>query len=91
MSDEQVLIGGWNEKNGQVVLDETAKRIEYLINNVIKKVATSEDGWDAVYSDPDDGRYWELIYPSSGAHGGGAPVLRELSTEQAVKKYKLKN
>lgn len=89
-SAEVVLTGGWIEKNGQVVLDGTAKRIEYLTNNVLKKIATSDDGWDTVYSDPEDGRYWELIYPFSGTHGGGAPVLCNLSTEQAEKKYKIR-
>jgi len=33
--------------------------------------ATDYNGWDVLYLDPADGRYWERILPSSEMHGGG--------------------
>ena len=84
---EKVLIGNWIFENGKNVEDSVSKRIQYLINDVLKKVSSSDDGWDVLYIDMEDSRYWELIYPDSHLHGGGAPLLKNISHDEAVKKY----
>ena len=71
-SGETELVGNWVVQAGSVVADDVSKRIEVLISSTLKEIGSSEDGWDVLYVDPSDGRYWELTYPDSGAHGGGA-------------------
>ena len=58
-----------------------------LIEYDLEKLASSHDGWDALYIDPSDGRLWELTYPDSHLHGGGPPALTIMSQRQAAKKY----
>jgi hypothetical protein len=87
--DETDLTGQWVVQDGQVIADETCKRIEELIKNSLQKVAISKDygAWETLYRDPKDGRYWEKTYPQGHMHGGGPPKLRVLSVEQAKAKY----
>ena len=42
--------------------DEVTKRIQQLVRDYLKKVATDRTGWEVLYRDPGDGRYWELSY-----------------------------
>jgi hypothetical protein len=67
--------------------EPTASRIGWLTSEVLVLVARSEDGWDALYRDPADGRYWEHTYPQSELHGGGPPRLAAVSIEYATSKY----
>lgn len=85
--NEKLLTGKWLLSNGRVVADDTCHRIMYLVNEHLKKVATSQGGWDTLYMDPTDGRLWELTFPDSGLHGGGPPQLRNLTFEEARQKY----
>jgi hypothetical protein len=84
---ETDLVGRWVSANGKVSGDETTQRIQHLITDRLKRVAATSGGWDVLYQDPRDGRYWELTYPDSGMHGGGPPRLAWLSSEQARQKY----
>ncbi|MCH9692102.1 MAG: hypothetical protein K0U59_08600 [Gammaproteobacteria bacterium] len=86
-SSETILVGAWIAQAGQVVADDVSKRIEYLTQNVLKEVASSDDGWELLYRDIDDSRYWELIHPDNDSHGAGAPTLKCLSQQEAEKKY----
>ena len=54
-----------------------------------EKVATDSSGWDILYKDPRDGRFWELTYPDSSFHGGGPPRLENFSATEAGSKDKL--
>ncbi len=85
--EETDLLGKWQVVDGNVVGDATAERIEALIEHQLEKIAVDSTGWETLYRDPDDGRYWELTYPESSWHGGGPPRLTCLSHEQAVAKY----
>lgn len=71
--------------NGRIVGDETCERIDFLTTQYLEKVAGG--GWDTLYRDPEDARYWELTYPESHMHGGGPPRLTYLSHEQVREKY----
>ena len=61
--NESELIGKWIVDRGEVVGDETEKRIWDLIENRFKKLGERECGWAVLYQDPVDGAYWELTFP----------------------------
>lgn len=88
-STETKIVGKWIFENGKLVADATAKRIDYLIHNELMEIGHSDDGWSVLYLDKTDGRYWELNYPDSDQHGGGAPCLELLSYDIASNKYKI--
>lgn len=84
---ETNLTGEWKFVNGAMIGDEACERIEYLVSHVLKEVGRDVTGWDILYCDPHDNRYWELIYPHSNMHGGGPPQLRSLTLNEAKVKY----
>jgi len=53
----------------------------------LSKVARDSSGWDSLYVDPSDNRFWELTYPESASHGGGPPHLKCLSRMEVREKY----
>jgi Immunity protein 27 len=83
--EETDLLGKWEVVGGNVIADTTSQRIRVLTTRYLEKVAGG--GWETLYRDPDDGRYWELTYPHGEMHGGGPPRLTYLSHEQAKAKY----
>jgi hypothetical protein len=85
--EERDLIGQWVRSNGGVVGDVTEDRIEELIASYLEKVATDWSGWETLYRDPQDGRFWELTYPTGEYHGGGPKRLTNISLEHARGKY----
>lgn len=87
--DETDLVGGLVEKQGSIVPDSVTDGIHFLTKHVLKQVGSFDYGWDVLYVDQNDGRFWELSYPESGSHGGGAPRLTTISPQQARVKYKI--
>lgn len=85
--NETDLLGDWVVRGAQVEGDETCQRIKWLVDEKLQEVTTDASGWDILYRDPADGRYWELTYPLSHMHGGGPPRLTNLPSEQAKSKY----
>jgi Immunity protein 27 len=85
--DETDLLGKWQIVGGEVVADDTCKRIQHLISSYLIQAAIDKSGWEKLFKDPQDGRYWELTYPQGEMHGGGPPRLTCLSLEQAKSKY----
>lgn len=83
------LIGKWELVNGKVVADATTSRIEALVEKELEKVGSDPTGWDTLYRDPQDGRYWDLTFPDSSLHGGGPPRLTSVSGDHARNKYHL--
>lgn len=86
---ELEIKGNWVFENGKIIEDEVSKRINYLKDNYLKKISVSASGWEILYQDPNDMRYWELTHLFSGEHGAGPPSLFFISKEEAVKKYSL--
>lgn len=88
-STETDLVGRWSAGNGQVATDSTCERIEWLISHSLRRigVSTAGGGWDTLYQDPNDGRFWECTYPQSDQHGGGPPRLKVISREEALRKF----
>jgi len=87
--EEREIIGSWAMLNGRMTEDETCRRVRSLVETELQQVATTSDGWEKLYRDTKDGRYWEWFYPRSEMHGGGPPALRVLSPEAARQKYGL--
>ena len=85
--DENELVGHWVLVDTRVVGDATCERVEWLTAEVLEIVGTSESGWETLFRDPSDGRYWERTYPRSELHGGGPPTLRCLTEAEASRKY----
>jgi Immunity protein 27 len=88
-SDEFLLTGNWVKDQGHMRGDAVSERIEWLITHHLTKIASSPQsgGWETLYRDPRDGRYWERTYPRSEMHGGGPPELVCLAAGEAEKKY----
>lgn len=84
---ETVLTGRWLVQGGRTVADDVCKRIVALTKSHLQEVRRDASGWNTLYRDPSDGRYWELTYPQGELHGGGPPELRCLAADQAEQKY----
>jgi hypothetical protein len=87
--EETDLVGNWLVVEGKVIGDITCRRIDILISDYLEKVAGG--GWETLYRDPQDNRYWELTYPQGEMHGGGPPRLIHLPSSVAKEKYKIIN
>jgi len=79
-AEESELVGAIPRDGKQDVDANTCERIDWLINNALNIAGFSEEsgGWEKLYKDPADGRYWLLTYPFSEMQGGGPPTLRHL-------------
>jgi len=89
--DETDLIGNWIKDGNRVVGDAVETRIDQLIAHDLRRVAASPEsgGWDVLYRDLSDGRYWELTYRHGEMQGGGPKRLTLLSQTEATEKYRL--
>jgi hypothetical protein len=89
--EEPELTGKWEMVNGRVRGDATSERIQWLTTTHLQEVAISKEsgGWETLFKDPDDGRYWERTFPHGDWQGGGPPRLALLSVEEAQSKYEL--
>jgi immunity protein 27 of polymorphic toxin system len=86
--EETEIRGRWKMAGFKVEEDANARRIQTLISGYLREVAQDESGWSTLYVDPSDGRYWELTYPEGSSHGGGPPLLKVLSEQQAKARYR---
>lgn len=84
---ELVIAGKWISVAGKIVADGVCQRIAELVANHLEVIGHDKSGWGTLYRDPSDGRFWELIYPHSELHGGGAPQLHCVTQEEAERKY----
>jgi hypothetical protein len=86
-SDEVELVGQWIQRQGHVGGDQACERIEWLVAHCLERVATDTSGWETLFRDHNDGRFWERTYPRGEMHGGGPPTLRLLAPAIAARKY----
>jgi hypothetical protein len=77
---ETELTGAWIKNASGIQGDETCLRIRWLISEVLKIVGIEKDsgGWETLYRDPADGRYWLQWYPQGEYQGGGPPALKNI-------------
>ena len=87
--EEHLLRGIWTYKAGTMQVDDTCRRIEWLVETQLRQVASSTvfGDWETLFQDPADGRYWERTYPQGEMQGGGPPQLQVLSEVEARSKY----
>ena len=87
--DEVEITGAWIFEGGRVRGDAACDRIEQLLAGVLQRLGASADsgGWDTLYRDPADGRFWEHTYPRSYMHGGGPPKLATIPRDEAIRRY----
>ena len=89
--EERQLVGGWVERGGQRILDEVDRRIFRLVTRRLVQRGIAHAGWEQLYQDPRDGRYWELTFPEGSLHGGGPRLLTCVGEEAARAKYGLRS
>jgi hypothetical protein len=85
--NETEIRGGWVLVGSKMEADANARRIEELVHKHLREVGRDPSGWDALFVDPKDGRFWELVYLESESPGGGPPLLKNLSVAAARAKY----
>jgi hypothetical protein len=87
--DETEIIGNWIEVDGRIVGDDACERVQLLTQYHLVKMNNSPEsgGWETLFCDRKDGRFWERTYPHSDWHGGGPPALINLSEAEAKTKY----
>jgi hypothetical protein len=85
--DERRIVGGWVEHDGARTLDDVDRRIFWLVSRRLVPRAIAQGGWQQLYQDPRDGRYWELTFPEGSLHGGGPRLLTCIDEERAREKY----
>lgn len=83
------LQGSWILVGASMEANDVSKRIEILTSDYLVEITEDESGWNKLYQDPEDKRYWELSYPESERHGGGAPLLKNLPLEDVKEKYRI--
>ncbi len=87
--DEFEIVGGFTQENGKLVPKKSSYRIVALCDNLLEKIISSEVHYSILYRDPNDGRYWELIFTEPEFHGGGTRKLTFISDNEAKVKYQL--
>lgn len=85
--EETALEGKWLFHGKEVSAEEICKRIEWLISEVLEELGSDDSGWERLYRDPDDERFWVHYYPNSRMHGSGPPSLRLISESEAKVKF----
>jgi hypothetical protein len=88
---ETDLVGRWIFDGKRVSADPVESRIKDSIKHSLEKAAICPEtgGWDVLYRDASDGRFWELTYPQGEMHGGGPMRLINISVGDAVAKYRI--
>jgi hypothetical protein len=75
--------------SGKIVADEVCLRIEELKSNYLRKVTVDKSGWETLYQNPSDNRYWLLTYQNSDWNGGGPPTLKMITQTEVIEKFRL--
>ena len=60
--DELLIVGSWVKIDGRLAADPELRRIQSLIANELDFIATAPGGWETLYRDRQDGRFWEKFF-----------------------------
>tara|TARA_B110001469_G_C9646193_1_gene326745 strand:+ start:4994 stop:5308 length:315 start_codon:yes stop_codon:yes gene_type:complete len=83
--NETEIIGRLINEEGDIIFDNAAKRVNFLVSNSLKKIKSDEEtGWDILYYDIRSDNFWELIYNQSHLHSGGAPSLYIIKNKEDI-------
>jgi len=86
---ETHITGNWIFVDGTMRSDENEKRVQRLITTYLEEIGKDGSGWQKLYRDPSDGRYWELNWPRGEVQGGGPMELRIIEKRAALEKFTL--
>jgi len=86
-SNETRITGKWVVVDGHLRSDENEKRIHILVTTYLQEIAKDWSGWETLYRDPTDGRYWKRTFPQGDLQAGGPPELRYIDKTEAIAKY----
>lgn len=86
---ETEIVGAWILRDGKVNNDVACQRVLDLILTELVFIARDKSGWEALYMDKNDGRYWERTFPHGELQAGGPPALRVIDFKDATQKYEL--
>ena len=89
-SNETEITGKWLISKGRIEEDEICQRIRDLTKGCLIEIGHDFSGWETLYRDPNDGRFWELTYPQNELQAGGPPQLLCLPENIAKTKYEKK-
>ena len=84
---ETSIRGEWQFVDGRMVADPSLLRIRALIDTELEKIGNTSGGWETLYRDRRDGRFWELFYPQGEMQGGGPESLQFIDSAEAAHKY----
>jgi hypothetical protein len=59
--------------------------INSFINKHLIELAVDSSGWEKLYINRLTTEYWVLTYPDSNEHGGGHPLLTQVTEQDAMK------
>jgi len=91
ISEKETLIEcKWNVVEDQVKPNKACARIEWLISDILKLVKVDPAGWEKLYQDPKDNRFWLLFYPQAELHGGGPACLMEITLNEVELRFNAK-
>jgi hypothetical protein len=62
-------------------------RIRWLVADCLEPLGTTANGWDWLFRDPRDGRWWEQTFPLGSLHGSGPRRLAVIDRTAALAKY----
>ena len=85
--DEHLLVGAWVEHETRTTHDQVDGRILWLVTRRLVACGHAGDGWDQLYRDPRDGRFWELTFPHGSVLSGGPRRLEWVDARVARDKY----
>lgn len=86
-SDRTEYIGGRYFKDGVMYADEITEFIHRETACHLDQLGADETGWNLLYRDRRDSRYWEMTYPKSYLQGAGPPALRLLTLEEVKARF----
>ena len=86
--DETLIECQWLVIEDQVKPNAACERIEWLVSDVLNLVKVDRRGWEKLYQDPADKRYWLLFYPQSELKGGGPASLMEITYAEADVRFR---
>ena len=85
--EETEIIGNWVYSDDKIEDDFNSKRIDYLTNNVLTDILVHDNGWNRLFVDERDNRYWELHFRNSELQGGGPKSLVVLDKAEVLRRY----
>jgi hypothetical protein len=85
-AEETCLTASWRGAIGGET-DDVDARIFRLVREKLEHVASAAEGWDQLFRDPADDRYWELTFPHGSLYGGGPRQLTVVDAARAAAKY----